>query len=114
METVNLEHIKETTLGDDEFMAELIDIYLGDAAPQIELLRAAVAQADIATASSVAHRLKGSSGNVGAESLSALCGQIERASRQSRVHEVSLMLPRVEEEFSRVQACLGRIRNGSR
>jgi HPt (histidine-containing phosphotransfer) domain-containing protein len=113
METVNVVHIKETTLGDDEFLAELIDIYLDDVPPQLELLRAAVARADAAAASSVAHRLKGSSGNVGAESLSALCNQIERAGRQSRVDKVSRMMPQIEEEFGRVRACLLRIRNGS-
>lgn len=113
METVNLSHIKETTLGDEEFLAELIDIYLGDVPPQLDLLRAAIARADAAAASSVAHRLKGSSSNVGAESLTALCGQVERAGRQSHVDEVSRMLPQLEEEFGRVRACLVRLRNGS-
>lgn len=113
MESVNLEQIKQTTLGDDEFLAELIDIYLDDAPPQLELLRAAVARADAAAASSVAHRLKGSSGHIGAESLSQLCSQIERAGRQSRVDEINRMMPSVEEEFSRVQAYLARLRKGA-
>jgi len=113
VETVNLDYIRETTLGDNEFLVELIDIYLGDAPVQLELLRAAVAQADVAAATAVAHRLKGSSGNVGAESLSALCNLVERASRQSRVEEITQMMPELEEEFSRVQACLADIRNGS-
>jgi HPt (histidine-containing phosphotransfer) domain-containing protein len=113
METVNLVHIKETTLGDVEFLAELIDIYLDDVPPQLELLRAAVARADSVAASSVAHRLKGSSSNVGAESLSALCDQVERAGRQSHVEKLSRMVPQLEEEFGRVRACLVRIRNGS-
>lgn len=111
METVNLLHIKETTLGDDEFLAELIDIYLDDVPPQLELLRAAVARADAAAAGSVAHRLKGSSSNLGAESLSALCNQVECASRRSHIDEVSRMMPQLEEEFGRVRACLARLRN---
>lgn len=114
METVNIEHIQETTLGDEEFLAELIDLYLDDVPPQLELLRDAVARADSAAASSVAHRLKGSSSNVGAESLSALCNQVERAGRQSQVDEVARMMPQLEEEFGRVRACLVRLRNGAR
>ena len=114
METVNLSHIRDTTLGDEEFLTELIDIYLEDAPSQLELLRDAVARADSAAASSVAHRLKGSSSNVGAESLSALCNQLERAGKQSHVDEVGRMVPQLEAEFDRVRACLVELRDRSR
>lgn len=113
METVNLLHIRETTLGDAKFLAELIDIYLDDVPPQLGLLRDAVVRSDTAAASSVAHRLKGSSSNVGAESLSALCSQVEHAGRQSQIEEVARMMPQVEEEFDRVRACLVRLRSGA-
>ena len=74
----------------------------------------AVARADSAAASSVAHRLKGSSSNVGAESLSALCNQLERAGKQSHVDEVGRMVPQLEAEFDRVRACLVELRDRSR
>ena len=71
MESVNLEHIREATMGDDEFLAELIDLFLNDTPAQLEALRKAVRTGDAERATSAAHRLRGSSGNMGAESLSA-------------------------------------------
>ena len=110
---VNLEQIRAASMGDDEFMEELIDIYLDDMPRQIQALRDAVENQDAAAAAATAHRLKGASGNVGADSLSALCRDIEMSSRQSRLDQLPKLVEAVSQEGDRVQAFLNSLKKSS-
>jgi len=112
-QAVNLERIREATMGDEEFMVELIDIYLDDSPTQISALRDAIEGQDGKVAASTAHRLKGSSGNLGADSLAALCRQVEEAGREDRVAAMPGLLSDIEHEFSRVKECLSAVRQDS-
>ncbi len=109
MESVNVEHIREATMGDDEFLAELIDLFLDDTPGQLEALRKAVRAGDAESAASAAHRLKGSSGNLGAESLSALCLHVEKSSRGQQ-EELPKLVEQVDEEFNQVREILTNLR----
>jgi HPt (histidine-containing phosphotransfer) domain-containing protein len=51
----------------------LVGAYLADAAASLETLRDAAARGETETVAAVAHRLKGSSGIVGANAVAALC-----------------------------------------
>ncbi len=110
---VNLRRIREATMGDEEFMAELIDIYLDDSPAQIRVLRDAIESREGEVAASAAHRLKGSSGNLGADSLAALCRRVEESGRDNRVEEMPDLLNDIEREFSRVKECLSAVRRDS-
>ena len=110
MESVNLEHIREATMGDDEFLAELITLFLNDTPQQLEALRKAVRTGDAETAASAAHRLKGSSSNMGAESLSALCLHLEKSSQGKQLEELPQIVEQVDEEFEQVRKILTNLR----
>ena len=110
---VNLQRIREATMGDEEFMVELIDIYLDDSPAQIRALRDAIDSRQGEVAASAAHRLKGSSGNLGADSLAALCRRVEESGRENRVEEMPGLLKDIEQEFSRVKEYLSAVRQDS-
>ncbi len=109
----NLQRIREATMGDEEFMAELIDIFLDDSPAQIRILRDAIEGREAEAAASAAHRLEGSSGNLGADSLAALCRRVEESGRQNRVEEIPGLLKDIEREFSRVKEYLSAVRQDS-
>ena len=111
MESVNLEHIREATMGDDEFLAELIDLFLNDTPAQLEALRNAVGTGDAEGVASAAHRLKGSSGNMGAESLSALCLHVEKSSNGNQLEGLPQLVEQVDEEFDQVRKILTSLRS---
>ncbi len=110
---VNLGRIREATMGDEEFMAELIDIFLDDSPTQISALRDAIEGREGEVAASTAHRLKGSSGNLGADSLAALCRRVEEAGREDRVEALPGLLRDIEQEFTRVKEYLSAVRQDS-
>ena len=110
---VNVQRIREATMDDEEFMAELIDIFLDDSPGQIRILRDAIEGREGEVAASAAHRLKGSSGNLGADSLAALCRRVEESGRENRVEEMPGLLKDIEREFSRVKKYLSAVRQDS-
>jgi HPt (histidine-containing phosphotransfer) domain-containing protein len=65
------------SFGDPEFVAEVIDLYIGDAPPRIETMRSAIAEGDAAKLAAAAHALKSSSGNVGATAVREICAYLE-------------------------------------
>ncbi len=102
---VNLARLKEATLDDAEFMGELVEMYLTDAADQLLSLEQAIASADWTSTSRTAHRLRGASSNVGADELARLCSDLEYRSAEGAVVEgVSEMS--IREEFERVRVAL--------
>jgi HPt (histidine-containing phosphotransfer) domain-containing protein len=110
---VNPDRLQEVAMGDEEFLIELIDLYLDDAPAQLEDLGQAVAGQDIAAASAAAHKLKGSCGNVGAEGLMALCQQIEASGKASRIQELPALFQQVSREFDEVNRTLQSFKAGT-
>ena len=110
---INPERLQEVAMGDDEFMVELIDLYLRDAPAQLEALDRAVASQDATAVSAAAHKLKGSCGNIGAEGLLALCRKLEASVQANRFQEMAGLLQQVAREFGDVNAALHRVKAGT-
>ena len=110
MEPVNMERAREASMDDEEFLLELLDIFLSDTPKQLHLLRKAIESGDAESAANAAHRMKGSSGNVGAVSLGELCEQIEAAGREGRSEVLPALFHDVNSEWGRVQDFLSAIR----
>jgi HPt (histidine-containing phosphotransfer) domain-containing protein len=102
MDPVNLAYFREAAMDDEEFMRELADLFRSDTPKQLDRIREAVTGGDFAEAAAAAHRLKGSSGNVGAQSLFALARQLEIASQSQRTTTASHLADQVEVECGRV------------
>ena len=105
MGSINVQRLRDVAMEDNDFMIELVDLFLDDMPEQLEGLRKAVEQADSDSTAKAAHRIKGAAGNVGAERLSQICGELEHASRaaeapsQAVLAEIELEWARVRDDF---------------
>jgi two-component system sensor histidine kinase/response regulator len=99
-----LEGLRE--LGGTELLAELTGLFLEDVPPQLEALGGAIESGDAASVKRTAHTLKGSSGNMGALRMSAICAELEDAGRSGELEEAATLAKRLEAEFGRVRTAL--------
>ncbi len=92
--------------GEDDLVAELIEIFLEDTPLRLATLGEAVASGDTETISSQAHAMKSSSGQLGAVVFSALCKELEQRGRDQQVDGVEALFTRLMDEFARVRTAL--------
>ena len=95
-------------LGDAELLAELAGMFFEDAATRLEDLRRAVEGGDALFVERVAHTLKGSSGNIGARGMAAICAELQEVGTSGDLARARELLGRLEEEFGRVRPALER------
>ncbi len=81
-------------------LAEILGSYLGEGPRRLERLREAAASGDTAELAFVAHSLKGSSAQLGAERLAALCRDVELKAREEELEGAAALLGDVEGEFA--------------
>jgi two-component system, sensor histidine kinase and response regulator len=89
--------------GETDIVAELAGMFLNDARPRLSALEEAVLSDDAAAVESLAHTLKGSSGNMGARGMSALCARLEVAGASEDLSQCFGLLERLKQEFLRVE-----------
>ena len=94
---------------DSNFVAELKEIYLRNTAEKLSVLRQALATEDSATLLKELHSLKGSSANLGANPMAALCESFEQLPAEARQTERTTILQRMENELERIRQKLGDI-----
>jgi HPt (histidine-containing phosphotransfer) domain-containing protein len=90
--------------GDADLVTEILDMYKADTATRLEGLRAATAGLDRARVKAQAHAIKGSSIQVGANSLAAICQRIETEAETLEFAELSEMVSEAVEDFDRICA----------
>jgi CheY-like chemotaxis protein len=103
------------TPGKADPLAELIDLFLKEAPAQLDTMSDAVAKNDIWSLSrtiSAATALKGSSSNLGARNLAALCDEIEMTAKTWMLSDTLPLIERAREELSRVRFALEKIKGG--
>ena len=93
-------------LGDAELLAELAGMFFDDASSRLEELREAVGAGDAAGVERVAHTLKGSSGNMGATRISAICSELQDVGAPGNLARARELFGGLEEEFGRVRPAL--------
>jgi two-component system sensor histidine kinase/response regulator len=94
----------------EDFLVELVDVYLKDTPNRVVQLRRALDGGDNETFVREAHTLKSSSASVGAMGLSALAKEMESAGRSGKMDTVASEVTRFEEEFALVKAALEALR----
>jgi HPt (histidine-containing phosphotransfer) domain-containing protein len=82
---------------------ELAETFLADAAVQLALLDEALVAGDGATVGHVAHRLKGSSANLGATELARLCSLLPTSDEPPEVRTSAAVLSAIHLELERVR-----------
>ena len=76
----------------------IISVFLGNLPHQVEQLAEAVVQLDCPSIQRVAHQLKGSSGNVCAEILFGIAGELETAAREKDTDRVHRLFEQTKEQ----------------
>jgi len=99
---MDLTHLRELVGGDEEVMGEILDLFMEDAPRQIAALGEAITQGNWEVAGRLAHTLKGSASNVGAEPLRHAAWSLEKRSKDDAVGEPADLLARCEAEMARV------------
>jgi two-component system, sensor histidine kinase and response regulator len=90
--------------GDDEFFAEMIDVFIEDTAGQLATFDSAIARQDASEVRRAAHSLKSNSMNFGASALALLCAEMEARGRDESIGIAGELLGRIRAEFEVVRA----------
>ena len=75
--------LQELANGDNDFIYEMINIFLEDVPDSFKKMNEAVEGSDLQTVGRQAHKLKPSTGMIGAESATALSSQIEEIANKN-------------------------------
>jgi HPt (histidine-containing phosphotransfer) domain-containing protein len=105
-----LQELVEET--DFEFVIELIDIYLNEAPKQIQAIAAALTARACPALMIIAHTLKGSSLNLGARQLGALCLKLEELGRAGKSIPEGTGTAEIESEYENVKKTLLAFKQG--
>ena len=101
---INVARLCDTFGDDTEFVAEMYGIYVEDAAKRLADLDSALAADDSEKVNSAAHALKGASGNIGAERMSALAAELEPVDIAEDPQQAQDLARALCTEFEAVQA----------
>jgi HPt (histidine-containing phosphotransfer) domain-containing protein len=93
----------------DEFLREIVGIFLADTPERITELEESLATGDVAKFTRAAHSIKGSSSNLGAAALRAVAEALEHRTRTQGLTGAEAFIPQVRAEFARTQAELSAI-----
>lgn len=98
--------------GDDDLLAELIDLFFQDAPDRMAAIKDAVQASNWVGLAERAHSLKGSCASLGAVRMASLCAKLEAMGRDlaQRIDAVDVY-GELEDEFVRVREALERERN---
>lgn len=101
----------EQTVGDREFVAELIGDFLAGLPAQLAALREASSHGHAEDLHRVAHTLKSNAATFGAEGLTEACRELEQAARGAELAETRELVARVEAEAARAEPALAAARD---
>jgi two-component system sensor histidine kinase/response regulator len=93
----------------DALLAKVIAAYVDDTPAHLQSLRRAIDGQDAACLRKVAHSLKSSSANVGAEALAHLCKELETLGRAATTEGAATIFVDMEQEFQAVRHSLSAI-----
>ena len=107
-------NLRELNSGDnDEFLREIVGIYVEDTPKRLGELKGALAAGDAAALSLAAHTIKGSSSNVGALALRAVAERLEHMARAEGFGGAAPLVAQCEAQFALALAELKKLLQGA-
>jgi len=91
---------------DEELMAEVLELYLDDAAEHLDELSVAIASGDVGTVALKAHSLKGASANVSSQAMSDLAYHLERLGKAGDLADAESLLVELTEKLAALRTLL--------
>ncbi len=108
-EPIDLKEFMERVQDDKDLLLELLDIFQEDFQQKRKGLADAVAQKDVEQIRMIAHSLKGSSGNISAKAMHALCFKIEQQVKGGDTN-IGAALTELDQLFAAVQGHIVKIK----
>lgn len=93
----------------DEFLREIVNIYLEDTPLRIKELEDSLTAKDAGKFTRAAHSIKGSSSNLGATVVRAVAEKIEHDSRSQGVEGGERLIVELKQEYARAEAELKKL-----
>jgi CheY-like chemotaxis protein/HPt (histidine-containing phosphotransfer) domain-containing protein len=101
LDTNILNNIRELqSEGEEDLLSELIDVYKKDSKQTITKIHTSSEQGDLVLVRRAAHSLKGSSANLGAAELAAICHKLETAAGEGDSARITNLLPELNETYN--------------
>jgi HPt (histidine-containing phosphotransfer) domain-containing protein len=98
--------LRDSVGGDEAFVVDLIETYLGDAGTQVEAIEAAIESGDAESLVRPAHTLKSASLTVGAMRLGELARSVEQRARSGEAAGMDREASAVRDEWQAANAAL--------
>ena len=100
---LDLEQLREVTLGDDELMHQIVVALIDDTMRQIPLMENAIRVQDAQQCARLAHYSKGACANVGANAAAAVLETLEKQAKSGSLCGASVQLARLADEVERLR-----------
>jgi CheY-like chemotaxis protein len=95
-----------TTLGTDDAVTDLVDLFLTESANLMSTIRSAVRNSNADELRRAAHTLRSNAATFGAETLATISGELELMGEQHAVTDTSDLVSRLETAYEQVRAAL--------
>jgi HPt (histidine-containing phosphotransfer) domain-containing protein len=109
-EVLDLKEVMDRVQDDKELLLELFDIFVGDYAEKRKLLEKAVNGNDIEQVVSIAHSLKGATGNISAKVMRGTFTKLESMGKTGSLAGAKESLVQLDQQFSDLQNRMNQVR----
>lgn len=92
--------------GEPDLVTELIEIFFHQSPITIQAIEEAVTSSDSSKVEKMAHKLKGSCANLGAEYMRSLCHQMEKKGADDDKEGLAELLEEIKQAYKEVSAVL--------
>lgn len=106
LDTSIVDGLVELCDGDDEFMNQVLDLYVESFATTLQAIRDSVASADASALHRSAHTLKGASANIGARRIAALAETLQQLGQGGETEGADPYVVAIEEEYPKALTAL--------
>jgi len=102
----SISQLAESDEDGDQFVAEIIDVFLADLSERVRAIGLQMSRNDRAGVAATAHAIKGSCGHFGAGRLMELCRDLEDRARRESGGDIGIAIFTMIAETERVLAAL--------
>jgi len=106
IEPKTIAYLRQLGGSDENFLRDLIVMYVDDGGQRIRAVRAAIAANDATELAAAAHGLKSSAGNMGAMQVRAVAETLEKIGRAGSIDGAEKHADQLEAEHARAVECL--------
>ena len=109
-DVIDLPEALERVQDDKGFLVELLDVFQEDFLKKRAVLAEALTTKDIMKVREVAHSMKGSSGNISAKGIYAVCLDLEKLAKTNSTDGMQDLARNIDVQFAGVQAFAAKLK----